>query len=96
MTSFYRDDVPWLYTMAVELYRTSLSDDREAEGRAYHAFRRAVESLDDGPFLHEMLGTSRKEIYMLVRELPRILDRFAPRFETVADPGKPTSDSADA
>jgi hypothetical protein len=77
VTSFLRDDVPWLYTMAEELYRASLSDDRESITRAHQAFVRAVEAIDMGPFLHEILGPSRRDIHMLLHELPRLLDHFA-------------------
>jgi hypothetical protein len=96
-TSFFRDDLPWLYTMAVELYRASLTDNREALNRAYEAFVRAVEGLDMGPFLHEMLGPSRREIHMLLHELPRLLDHFAPpRLEAAAeaDAGAPDEDDS--
>jgi hypothetical protein len=96
MTSFFRDDLPWLYTMAVELYRASLSDDREAVGRAYHTFMRAIESFDRGPFMHEMFGGSRREIHMLMHELPRLLDRFAPPFVSPTEPEPSTSEAPDA
>jgi hypothetical protein len=87
VTSFFRDDVPWLYTMAAELYRASLSDDRDAVSRAHVALVRAVQSLDRGPFLHEMLGPSRRDIRMLLHELPRLLDHFGPPWlEPTAEP----------
>ena len=73
--------------MAVELYRASLGDDRDSLNRAYTAFMRAVESLDGGPsFLHKMLGPSRRDIRMLLHELPRLLDTFgSPRLEAAAE-----------
>ncbi|HET6510392.1 MAG TPA: hypothetical protein VFG42_26595 [Baekduia sp.] len=72
MTSMVKDELPWLYTMAVELYRASLGDDRAATRQAYRSFVRTVESLERGPFLHELMG-SRKELRLLVHELPRML-----------------------
>jgi hypothetical protein len=72
MTSMLRDEVPWLYAMAVELYRSSLTDDRAATRRAYRTFVRAVESVERGPLL-ELMGPPRKDLYMLIHELPRML-----------------------
>jgi hypothetical protein len=88
MASFFRDDLPWLYTMAVELYRASLGDDREAARRAYTAFMRGVESLERRPFPLEIMGGSRRDVHMLVHEIPRLLHRFGPPFESPAEPGE--------
>lgn len=96
MTSFFKDDIPWLYTMATEFYRASLADDREATRRAHRAFRGALESLDRGPFLHEIMGSSRREMHMLVRELPRLLERYGPPFEPLEAPDASASDSTDS
>jgi plasmid stabilization system protein ParE len=93
LTSIFHDDVPWIYTMAVELYRASLSEDREAIRRAYHAFARAVEMLEMGPFLHDMMGPSRREVRMLLHELPRLLDRFAPSLDGPAEESKTVSEA---
>jgi hypothetical protein len=73
MTSFLRDDVPWLYTMAVELYRASLAEDGAVTRRAYRAFMGAAESLERGPFMHELMGPSGREVSILMHELPRFL-----------------------
>jgi hypothetical protein len=72
MTSMFRDEVPWLYAMAVELYRASLADDRAATRRAYRNFVRAVDSVERGSLL-ELMGPPRKDLYMLIHELSRML-----------------------
>ncbi len=85
MTSFLRDDVPWLYTMAVELYRASLAGDRAAMRRAYRAFVGDAESLERGLFMHELMGPSRREVAVLMHELPRFLHQFGPELGQSAD-----------
>lgn len=76
MTSPYREDLPWIYTMAVELYRASLSGDREAMRRCQASLIDAVEAISRGPFLPEILGGSRRDIDILMHELPRFLDHL--------------------
>lgn len=76
LTSLFRDDVPWLYAMAVEIYRASLGDDHDVLRRAHLSFMRAVESLERGPFLHKMMGGSPRDGRLLISELSRVLRHF--------------------
>jgi len=95
MTSPYRDDLPWIYTMAVELYRASLGNDPEAMRRCQASLIDAVEGIARGPFLREIMGGSRRDVEMLVHELPRILDHFGHLIESPAEGDGDTSPGAE-
>lgn len=82
VTSPYRDDAPWIYTMAVELYRASLGNDPEAVQGCRATLIDAIEAIARGPFLREIVGGSGLEAEMLVHELPRLLDRIGHRIES--------------
>lgn len=72
--SLFRDEVPWLCEMGVEAYRTSLLGNPDAERRAYQDFARACEFMTMGPPSREL--RSSRELHMLMRYLPRLLDRW--------------------
>ena len=72
--SFLRDDVPWLYEMAAEVYRASLRGDVVAERRGFRDFVRSCEFAAHGPFRKG--PGSGKETYMFLREIPLLLARY--------------------
>jgi hypothetical protein len=74
IVSGFRDDVPWLYEMGVELYRLSLTGDTPVFQRALRAFVQAAEVAAMGPFSREL--RSGRELRMLIEELPMLLHRF--------------------
>jgi hypothetical protein len=74
VASFFRDDLPWLYEMGVELYRQSLAGDPAVIRRAYRNFVEASEFAAMGPFSREL--RAGRETRMLLDELPMMLRQF--------------------
>jgi hypothetical protein len=70
LVSMIRDDAPWLYELAMEVYRAIKSEDAEAIEREVRRFRRISESIIHGPLMEAFIGFDDKDIYMLIRELP--------------------------
>jgi len=76
MSASIRDDLPWLYTMASELYRSSLGTDREETRRARTNLRLALRALLRSPAL-DMVGLQRKDAHMLLEDLLMRLETFS-------------------
>lgn len=76
--SFIRDDAPWLYELAMEVYRAVKSDDAEAIKREMKRLQRFSEFMMHGPFMEEF-GFEGKEAYIFCREFPRMLEHMLSR-----------------
>lgn len=74
LASFFRDSMPWLYELGMEVYRASRNGNDVALQRAAREFRQAVEFAAHGPFPREFFGGS-KDMYMLLEEVDPMLDR---------------------
>jgi len=70
LASFFREDMPWLYELAMEVYRSMKAGLSEDAARARHDFRRALEVCMHGPMGEEM-GLDSEMHHMLMRELER-------------------------
>jgi hypothetical protein len=70
LASFFREDMPWLYELAMEVYRATKAGLPEEASRARHEFQRAMEYCLHGPFMEEM-GIDPQIHHMLMRELER-------------------------
>lgn len=79
IAAMFRDDVPWLYEIGMDAYRAAQSDDPAVVEQAFRRFQRAVEILSHGPFLEET--ATSKEVHMLLRELPEVIERFRITFQ---------------
>ena len=55
MFSLFRDDFPWLYELATQLYRAIDEGDPQKIDRARRILNAAIEVTTHGPFMHEML-----------------------------------------
>lgn len=73
VASFFRDDLPWLYEMGVEVYRQSLCGESDAVARAYRNFAEAARVAAMGPFARELRS---ERMLMLLHELPMLLRQF--------------------
>lgn len=71
--SIVRDDMPWLYELAMEVYRAAKTGNAEAIERELQRLHRFTEMLMQGPFMEE-LGFGRKEYHMIAMEFPRMLE----------------------
>ncbi|MBK8338094.1 MAG: toll/interleukin-1 receptor domain-containing protein [Sterolibacteriaceae bacterium] len=74
--SVFREDVPWLYDMGLDLYQALRSGDQKAISSARADLLAILEATTRGPFFHEMLRAEDEEIFFLVREIPEMVDRF--------------------
>lgn len=69
--SMMREDVPWLYELAMEVYRAVKSDDTEAIQREMQRLRHFSEFMIHGPWMQEF---GNNESYLYAKEFPRMLD----------------------
>lgn len=73
--SFVRDEAPWLYELAMEVYRAIKSGDPESIEHEVTRLRRFSERTMHGPFM-EMVGFRDEESFMFFREFPRMLEHM--------------------
>jgi hypothetical protein len=71
--SVVRDDMPWLYELAMEVYRAAKTGKAEAIERELQRLHRFSEMMMRGPFMEEF-GFGRKEYHMIAMEFPRMLE----------------------
>lgn len=74
--SMFKDDVPWLYEMGLDLYHALRSGDQKAIVSAKDDFQAILETVTHGPLFHEMLRPDDEEIYFFVRHVPELVERF--------------------
>lgn len=74
LVGMFKDDFPWLYEVGRELYVAMKSGDSAEMQRLVHTLHRLSEVTFRGPWAEEFGGS--KEAYMLVREMPMMLDRL--------------------
>ncbi len=65
--SLFKDELPWLYELALEAYRSFKGGNASEAKHALDQYRKAVEALREGPFL-DMLGMDSKMGYMMLRD----------------------------
>jgi TIR domain len=65
--SLFKDELPWLYELALETYRNFKGGNVIEAKRAHEQYRKAIEAIREGPFL-DMLGMDSKMVYMMMRE----------------------------
>jgi hypothetical protein len=76
--SLVRDDAPWLYELAMEVYRAVKSGDLEAVEREMARLRRFAEVTMHGPLMEEF-GFGSKESNIFFMEFPRMLSHMLSR-----------------
>lgn len=74
ISSLFRDSMPWIYELGMELYRSIRNGDRDEVEKIAYEFRHAIEFSIHGPMSKELFGRS-KEMYILMDEIEPILDR---------------------
>ncbi|MBN2185174.1 MAG: toll/interleukin-1 receptor domain-containing protein [Candidatus Krumholzibacteriota bacterium] len=85
--SVLRDDMPWLYELAMEVYRAVKTGDAELVEEELHRLRDFSEMMMRGPFMEEF-GFVSKEYHMMAIEFPRMLERSL-RHMYESTPNKP-------
>jgi hypothetical protein len=76
--SMFRDEVPWLYELATEVYRTVKSGDPAAIGPEMARLERLSKFMMRGAFMEEF-GFGDKESYIFCEEFPRMLHHMLSR-----------------
>lgn len=76
--SIVRDELPWLYELAMEVYRAVKSGNAEAIEAEMRRLNDFSEIMMHGPFMHE-LGFGDKESHMFAMEFPRMLEHMLRR-----------------
>jgi hypothetical protein len=71
--SIVREDMPWLYELAMEVYRAVKSGNVESIEREMQRLRRFTKVMMHGPFMEEF-GFGHKEYHMIAMEFPRMLE----------------------
>lgn len=72
LSSFFKDELPWLYELGSEAYRAASNGNLKVRKKAYHRFFSALRMLRRGPFLEEF--GDDKMAYMLMRDLEHFLE----------------------
>lgn len=68
VSSLIRDDIPWIYELAQEMYRASRNGIRQDYVLCARRLLRAVEVLINGPF-EEIIPPDRREVVYMLREI---------------------------
>jgi hypothetical protein len=87
IASLFRDSMPWLYELGIELYRVAKKGNSVEIEQAGRAFRQAVEFAAHGPLSREFFGRS-KDMYMLIEEIDPLLDRALSMITDEARPSR--------
>lgn len=86
--SMVRDDMPWLYELAMEVYRAVKAGNTQGLEREMKRIRRFSEVMMRGPFMEEF-GFASKESHMLALEFPRMLEHLLMRTLEAGQPDTP-------
>jgi hypothetical protein len=84
LISFFRDEMPWLYELGLELYRAKRSGNRRDIILARDQFKVGVRSMRH-PMFMDLAGRD-EESYMMMRHVPMVLEAF---LENLDRPGRP-------
>jgi len=87
LASLFRDSMPWLHEMGMEVYRAAKQGNGAELERAAREFRQAVEFASHGPFSREFFGGG-KEMFMMMEEIDPLLDRALGMLEGESKPGR--------
>jgi hypothetical protein len=74
--SVMRDEAPWLYELAMEVYRAVKTGDAECIQREMKRLRRFSETMREGPWMREF---GSKDSYMFTMEFPHMLQHMLSR-----------------
>jgi hypothetical protein len=81
LASVFRDDLPWLYEMAVDAYH-AVVDRRPNAERLARRFARAVDMTMHMSLPLEELGADRRALSIVRHELPQLIERYTEQLGT--------------
>jgi hypothetical protein len=74
--SLIKEDIPWLYELAMEVYRAIKTGSRDEIEREIKRISYISDGAFSGPFFEEVMMNGDRETYVFMREFPRMLERF--------------------
>ncbi len=77
--SILREDLPWLYEIGMEIYHALRSGDPEKISEARKELLTIMEATTHGPFFHEIMRPDDEDVYLMIKHLPDVVDRFLER-----------------
>ncbi|MFS0711666.1 toll/interleukin-1 receptor domain-containing protein [Brevundimonas phoenicis] len=89
--SLFREEIPWLYELACDTYRTIREGNHVAAQRSAERFRETILLLRHGPFM-EMIGSDSKMMHMMLSDALE----FMPLIHEIADSSPKTKGRNDA
>jgi hypothetical protein len=87
VASMFRDSMPWLYELGLEVFRMAKQGSSAQVQQAAHEFRQAVEFAVHGPMSREFFGRS-KEMFMLMQEIEPLLERALSMIDAGGKPAR--------
>ncbi len=75
--SMVRDDMPWFYEIARDVYQSLKTGDVETAEREIQRLNRVAKMFIHGPFMEEF---GNKEMHMMMMEFPHIIEHTSRRF----------------
>jgi hypothetical protein len=75
LASAFREELPWLYELAVDAYRAGRAGNTKAAREAMRRFHRAASLIERGPFPAEEFGIDRRTLHMMLREWEHLFER---------------------
>jgi hypothetical protein len=82
--SLAADDLPWLYEVSMEIYRSIFSGDRNKIAAARHAARNTLRAIAESRPFHHLLREEDPELQAIARQLPEIFEHFLVRTEAAS------------
>lgn len=81
VASFFRDSMPWIYDLSLELYRDSKRGSATEFRKTAKELRRAIEFAVRSPMSREFFGRN-KDTYMILEEIEPVLARSLDQLES--------------
>jgi len=77
--SLFKEDMPWVYELGREFYEAIRGGNKRRIERAYRDIREGLHVSLRHPLMEEFVMSNSKSDYMMIREMPHMIERFADR-----------------
>jgi hypothetical protein len=82
--SLFRDDAPWFYELAMDLYRALCARDEPRVREAVQRIRSTIRLASRLGFLFEFEEGGDHDLFMFLRHFPDVVERYLPKLERQA------------
>ncbi len=93
--SALKDDLPWLYEIGIGLFHALQGGNPVNISRSTNELISMLDVMRSGPFFHEVMRHDDKNVYLVVRRLPDMLESFLARLEVTSGPKRGRSSIAE-